>query len=151
MPADDSDQISGFLSNIFPGPGFFPAPDAPAISNYITPIRSRLCEIIWLEPALFHITQTDPVILLTEEHYPILSTRLRRPITPGTLGEQIVIRGIHPRNLIAGATLIIGDASFKVITPPDPDSPLYPACSLQFLEEGLAEPGALVVIETDSK
>ncbi len=145
MPASaTSDETSGFLSDIFPGRGTFPA---AAVADHLPPIRSRLCELVWLEPALFHLHPTGTVTLLLEEHYPLITARLKRPVTPGCLGEQIVIRGIDPGNLTVHSTVKIGDAILIITKAPDPTSPLHPACTLRFLEEGMAEPGAAVLVK----
>lgn len=148
---------TGQVAYIFPGPSSFPRVPNPADENTI---QSRVCEQVYLEPALFGGTGDTEIVALFEEFYPVLTALFRRPISPGSLGEQIVIRGIDPSLLTAGSRVTIGDAIFRVVSAPDlqigedllnmnAEQILadLPACRLVQTEEGLAEPGAPVMVE----
>lgn len=143
---------SGQLAFIFPGRGRFP--NGPAVDEKI---QSRLCEQVWLEPDLF---ESDSIVVLFEEFLPTLTALFGRPISPGDMGEQMVVRGIDPSLFTVGARVTIGDAVFQVASGPTlkiagGTSDIYPkempatlpACRLIFIEEGLVEPGSPLSIE----
>src|SRR5690606_40355469 len=89
---------TGQIAYIFPGPSRFPR--LPSAADDAT-IQSRVCEQVYLEPALFGVTGDNELVALFEEFYPVLTALLRRTISPGILGEQLVLRGIDPTHLTA--------------------------------------------------
>lgn len=145
---------SGNLSAIIPGGQRFPKyPGADADLP-----GSRVCEQTWLEAALFDRGNDEEITVLFEELLPVIKSLLSTPVSPGTLGEQIVIRGIDPSLIQIGTELAIGDAMLTITAPPDltlPDTvsmssieliATIPHCRAVITEEGLVEPGAPISI-----
>lgn len=145
---------SGNLSAVIPGGQRFPmcpgeGTDSPG---------SRVCEQTWLEPALFDRGGTDEIVVLFEELLPVVKSLLGSHVSPGTLGEQMVIRGVDPSVIRDGSELAVGDAVLAVTAPPDltlPDTVSMSSIELiatiphfraVICEEGLVEPGSPVVV-----
>jgi MOSC domain-containing protein YiiM len=156
-------QPEARVTGIFPGPARFPS--LPAHHEIG---RSRVCEIVWLDAALFGSplgtgapgTPVGPVLLtiLPEEALDLLSKAAGLPLKPGMLGEQITVRGLDPKAAKTGVHLRIGDAVLAITAPAD-FSPLIPLLhisaqvvgeihgwTVDLLEEGLVEPGAPVTL-----
>jgi hypothetical protein len=108
--------------------------------------RSRLCEQVWLEPAIFDLPDGGMLYALAEEDYPGLGSAHSEPQRPGLRGEQLLLREVNWNWISAGTMLQIADARLKVIEIGRMGGPAgdVRCLKLQIVEEGLVEPGAIV-------
>jgi len=127
------------LIYLFPGTATFPK----LVRNLEG--RSRLCEIHWVDRAMFG----NKIVVIAQAFYGAVSGILDQEIQPGGLGEQLVFSD----SIADYEALQVGDAVFKVIGVPDlravdpsldGSKPEFWARELKLVEEGLVEPGAPV-------